>query len=343
MEFANRHSRHSFTRFAFFLIFTPARGVSELYIGMCWIEKAIVKALQSESVDGRKEFMKRNQALFAIVGMGLLAPTGALLAQAPDTLELTGVVRDFIERTKNGGHPDFERQPASGFGHYMGNVSTELDGDRKPVFVGGGHKVLSQWKNAAGQPILPALYDHSAGDTAGSLASGTDPGGIASAESFAQWYRDVPGLNLSQPMTLTLTRSGGTDEMPIYTYQNNAFFPIDNQLYGNSGGSPDHNFHFTVELRTKFTYKAGAGQVFSFYGDDDVWVYINGRLAIDIGGVHGKVNQVVELDRLGLADGQLCTLDFFFAERHRTQSNFRIDTTLQLESDTMPTVSALYD
>ncbi len=289
--------------------------------------------------------MKRNQALFAIVGMGLLAPTGALLAQEapPDTLELSGVVRDFIERTKNGGHPDFEAVPAGGYGHYMGNISSMLDEERKPVFVGGGHKVLSQWRNSAGQAILPALYDHSMGDTAGSLSSTVDKGGITSAESFAQWYRDVPGLNLSQPITVTLTKSGGTEEMPIYTYQNNSFFPLDHQLYGNSGGSPDHNFHFTMELRTKFTYKEGAGQVFSFYGDDDVWVFINGELVIDIGGVHGKVNQVVELDRLDLTDGQLCTLDFFFAERHRTESNFRIDTTLQLESDTMPTVSALYD
>ncbi len=289
--------------------------------------------------------MKRNQALFAIVGMGLLAPTGALLAQAapPTTLELTGVVRDFIERTKTGGHPDFEAVPANGYGHYMGNLSPMLDEERKPVFVGGGRKVLTQWKTAAGQPILPSLYDHDAGDQVGSLSSYTDKGGITSAESFAQWYRDVPGLNLSQPISVTLSRSGGTDEMPIYTYQSASFFPIDQQMYGNSGGTPEHNFHFTVELRTKFTYKQGAGQVFSFYGDDDVWVFINGEMVIDIGGVHSKVNQIVQLDRLDLTDGQLCTLDFFFAERHRTQSNFRIDTTLQLESDTMPTVSALYD
>lgn len=289
--------------------------------------------------------MKRNQALFAIVGMGLLAPTGAVLGQSapPATLELTGVVRDFIERTKTGGHTDFEVTPANGFGHYMGNLSPTLDEERKPVFVGGGHKVLTQWKNAAGQPILPSLYDHEAGDHAGSVSSYTDKGGIDSAESFAQWYRDVPGVNLSQPISVSLSRSGGTDEMPIYTYQSNSFFPVDHQMYGNSGGSPDHNFHFTVELRTKFTYNAGAGQVFSFYGDDDVWVFINGEMVIDIGGIHSKVNQIVELDRLDLTDGQLCTLDFFFAERHRTESNFRIDTTLRLESDTMPTVSALYD
>ncbi len=290
--------------------------------------------------------MTRHHAWLTIVGAGLLAPSGAALAAdpPPSTIELTGVVRDFIERSKANGHPDMERRPVNGFGHYMGNVASMLDSERKPVFVGGGRKVLSQWKNSAGQPIHPSLYDPSKGDQAGSLSSYTDSGAITSADSFAQWYRDVPGMNLSQPLTLTLTRTGGTDEMPVYTYQNTSFFPIDGQMLGNSGGTPDHNFHFTLELRTQFTYRQGTGQVFSFYGDDDVWVFINGELVIDIGGVHGKVSQMVELDRLGLTDGQVCTLDFFFAERHRTESNFRIDTTLRLEPDpVMPTVSALYD
>lgn len=290
--------------------------------------------------------MKRHYALLAISGMGLLAPTGAAMAldPPPSTVELTGVVRDFIERSKTGGHSDMELRPVNGFGHYMGNIATMLDSERKPVFAGGGRKVLSQWRNSAGQAIHPSTYDPSLGDSAGSLSSYTDSGAITSADSFTQWYRDVPGKNLSQALTLTLTRSGGTDEQPIYSYQNTSFFPIDGQMYGNSGGSPDHNFHFTFELRTQFTYRQGQGQVFSFYGDDDVWVFINGELVIDIGGVHGKVAQLVELDRLGLTDGETATLDFFFAERHRTESNFRIDTTLWLATDpVMPTVSALYD
>jgi fibro-slime domain-containing protein len=211
------------------------------------------------------------------------------------------------------------------------------------MYVGGGHKVLSQWRNAQGQPIHPSLYNATLGDSAGSLASATDSGGIVSAESYRQWYRDTPGVNMSSPYTLTLTRSGGTDDVPIYTYQSNSFFPLDGQLYGNSGGSPDHNFHFTLELHTTFTYSEDANPVFSFYGDDDVWVYINGQLVIDIGGVHSQVQQVVELNRLGLEDGEDYTLDFFFAERHRTQSNFRIDTTLLLESADTPSVSAAYD
>ncbi len=267
-------------------------------------------------------------------GYGACAP--------PDEVSLAGVVRDFIERTKEGGHPDFERCPDSGFGHYMGNVSEYLDAEGKPVFTGEGHRVDGQWRNASGQPIHPSLFDAELGDSAGAY-SVADTGSIQSVESFGEWFRDVPGTNLSQPLEITLARSGGTDDQPIYTYENNSFFPVDGQLFGNSGGSPDHNFHFTYEIRTSFTYKEGTGQVFSFYGDDDVWVYINSKLVIDIGGVHSKVQQVVELDRLGLEDGRSYPLNFFFAERHRTQSNFRIDTTLMLKNQNMPSVSAAYD
>lgn len=261
----------------------------------------------------------------------------------PSNMKLTGVVRDFIERTKEGGHPDFERKPDGGFGHYVGNIATALDAEGKPVFIGGGHKIRYQWANSSGLPIYYGLYDYSKGDVRGSWNEGTDSGGIQSAESFSQWYRDTPGLNMSQPMSITLQRSGGTDEQPIYTYQSDAFFPIDGMLYGNSGGTPDHNFHFTFELHTNFTYLAGTGQAFSFYGDDDVWVFINNNLVIDIGGVHGKVQQIIEVDRLGLDDGKTYPLDFFFAERHRTESNFRIDTTLVLKNQDLPTVSAAYD
>ncbi len=104
---------------------------------------------------------------------------------------------------------------------------------------------------------------------------------ILSSASFGQWYQDVLGVNLSQPLMLTLS-NGTTAPGGIYTYENSSFWPINNQLFGNQG--LNKNFHFTFELHTKFGYQPG--QKFKFIGDDDVWVYVNGNKVIDLGGVH---------------------------------------------------------
>jgi fibro-slime domain-containing protein len=142
--------------------------------------------------------------------------------------------------------------------------------------------------------------------------------------NFDQWYRDVPGVNQKDLVSIPLTASGGN----VYTYSNNAFFPIDNKLFGNEGNN--HNFHFTFELHTKFVYLGG--EVFTFTGDDDLFVFVNKKLAIDLGGVHGALNGQVDLDanasQLGITKGTAYQLDFFFAERHTSESNFRIDTTI---------------
>ncbi len=142
--------------------------------------------------------------------------------------------------------------------------------------------------------------------------------------NFDQWYRDVPGVNVPFEIELPLTEVGDG----LYRYENPAFFPIDNQGFGNEGNP--HNYHFTLELHTEFTYEGG--EVFSFTGDDDLFTFVNGRLGIDLGGVHGPLNGEIDMDAmaatLGIVVGETYTLDFFFAERHTTESNFRIDTTI---------------
>ncbi len=100
-------------------------------------------------------------------------------------------------------------------------------------------------------------------------------------------------------------------------------------LIGNEGRS--HNYHFTFEIHSKFTYQQG--QVFTFTGDDDLWVFINNHLEIDLGGIHGAMSKTVNLDDLGLTPGTTYNFDIFFAERHTTESNFMIETSIELIKD----------
>lgn len=147
-------------------------------------------------------------------------------------------------------------------------------------------------------------------------------GSVHGQSNFDQWYHNTTDIT-----SYAITLSNSIAAPSIYTYSNNSFFPIDGQLLGNYPGTA-HNYHFTYEIHTNFTYQAG--QTFSFTGDDDVWVFINKQLVIDLGGIHSAINGSIDLDTLGLTAGNTYDFDFFFAERHTTQSNLKIETSIAL-------------
>jgi len=264
----------------------------------------------------------------------------------PDTLQLDCVIRDFKPKQWEGGHPDFE---SFGGTTTVGLVADTLSEDGKPYSSGNlrGFKIQSEYKDSQGRNINPSMYDPEKGDYSGSLVSGTSGNGFTSSERFDQWYRDVPGVNLSQSIQLSLQRVQGTDRY-VFDSANDTehgtygFFPINGELYGDYRS--DRNYHFTTEINTEFTFHRDTGQIFKFTGDDDVWVYINGQLVVDLGGLHPKREQFLDLDRLEwLQDGRTYTLDIFHAERRYSGSNFRVETTLQLRAVELPPTAALYD
>ncbi len=125
------------------------------------------------------------------------------------------------------------------------------------------------------------------------------------------------------------------------------FFPVDGDTftpaservsatiggaYGNDSpepGTPKHNFSFTSEVRYWFQYDATKTYTLEFTGDDDVWVFINRKLAVDLGGIHTPAPGAVTFGagmpaKFGLADGQVYEVVVFQAERKTTGSSYRL-------------------
>jgi len=262
-----------------------------------------------------------------------------------DAIVIRGTIRDFHEADSVGGHPDFESEMlANNMAH--GLVRTTLGPDGKPVLMDTkGARANPAFRDSSGRTIAPHLYSPALGDAAGTLIPRPAPT-ITSAETFAQWFRDVPGVNASIPVSLALLPQPDgsfrfdSGSHPRYRAAGglDGFFPLEGRLLGNSapkaktGVLKDRNFHFTIELELEFVHDRAANQYFRFRGDDDVWVFINGMLVIDLGGTHVPQEQRIDLNRLGLADGSTCTLKMFFAERRRNGSNCLIDTNLALET-----------
>lgn len=163
-------------------------------------------------------------------------------------------------------------------------------------------------------------------DFAGKAASFSD-GGITSADTFDQWYDDQLGVNIAKSHTITLTRNG----TGVYEYLEGEFYPIDHQLYGNEGDA--HNFYFTYEIKADFVYESCTDQFLEFAGADDAWIFVDDKLGIDLGGIMAGTSQVLEMDRLGLTDGEMYTAHLYFAHRESTESSFELRTNIELQND----------
>lgn len=188
--------------------------------------------------------------------------------------------------------------------------------------------------------VSPTLGPDQTPVYAGDATTGTPT--TTGAANFQTWFHNTDGVNVGQELDLQFIKDPTKPNDPnAYTFASGAtgssctaadptycagFYPIDGKLLGNEGNT--HNYHMTFELHLKFKYHAG--QVFTFTGDDDVWAYINGKLAVNLGGLHQAETGSVDVQTLGLTEGSIYPLDFFWCERHVTASNFHIDTSLEI-------------
>ncbi len=218
----------------------------------------------------------------------------------PCGYQMAAVVRDFSIS-----HPDFDFDGLQGDQSAVGMVQDNIGPNRKPV------------RTSKTSPLF---------------------------NKFEEWFNTVPGSNAETCVDLPMTKSD--DGMWLYDSFDDAthgFWPIDNFTNPHNEktkpscyvrpidnqwitNQPAHNMNYCMESHATFVYQKG--QKFEFRGDDDVWVYIDGKLAIDLGGIHTPKADTIDLDKLNLTAGKTYNWDFFYCERQPCGSSLRIKTSI---------------
>ncbi|MBN1788418.1 MAG: PASTA domain-containing protein, partial [Sedimentisphaerales bacterium] len=288
-----------------------------------------------------------------------------------NSLVVEATIRDFkgyylqdYSTTNPDGHPDFQNMPDDDFGREVGIVGplgSPLGSDGKPIYsaliAADGNNPVSDCNH------INCKQKCSDCDCDCDSTHGVD--------WFYWWFNDDPEgqINKSLKTSLILRPTGVDNE---YKFEDITFYPIDGQLFNVVGdeevepsyhdeGKPTqgesgypytyHNYHFTTELKTDFYYDDSIEQNLKIQkADDDLFIYINNILVVDLGGVHEPKAKYIKINEngdaevyadpcfsnyedtvpLGLVGNVKYSFHIFFAERHTTWSHFEFTTTLKL-------------
>ena len=219
--------------------------------------------------------------------------------------------------------------------------------------------------------------------------------GLLSETANTQEYRETSNSAVNYDPakgTISLTAATSKDQVYFqgtYTTTRFPFLPVTNSegVYAGETKSPyflddgrgvmgvteegatfvNRNYNYAIACNGEFVYHAADDLFFKFEGDDDVYLFINGELVLDIGAAHSitdvsmKVNdyivwaqnvlensgshteaEVARANKLNLQEGESYSFDFYYMERHGYGANCRIVSNIRVTDPSIQTDKTAY-